>query len=125
MTLLLFVPLCDAPLIFGQAKPFTNRPPNGDQSLEMTTIGEGHLFGRHAAFRTYETADHTEALVWYGKFQSAQEAKRGTKQSLKEHTVTSKEHIKDMNGRVIGDRITATPKQESTSQMHPYVEKRQ
>ena len=117
MTLLLFVILRDAPLLFAQAKASTNRPANGDQNLEMTTIGEGHLFGRHAAFRTYETPDHTEALVWYGKFQSEQEAKCGTKQWFKEHKVTSKEHIKDPNGRVIGDRITATPTQDKKAFM--------
>ncbi len=38
MTLLLFVTLCDAPLIFAQTKPSTN-PPNDDQTVAMTAIG--------------------------------------------------------------------------------------
>jgi len=117
MTLLLFATLRDAPLFFAQAKPSTSRPTNGNQSLEMTTIGDGHLFGRRAAFRTYETPDHTEALVWYGKFQSEQEAEHAIEESLKEHKVTGEEHIKGLNGRVIGDRIVATPKQEKKAFM--------
>jgi hypothetical protein len=117
MTLLLCVALRDAPILLSQAKLSTSRPPSGEQSLEMTAIGNGHLFGRQAAFRTYETPDHTQALVWYGTFQSEQEAKRGTKQWLKEHKVTSKEDIKDLNGRLICDRITATPKQEKKAFM--------
>jgi len=55
--------------------------------------------------------------VWYGEFRSEQEAKHATKQSLKEHKVTGKEHIKDLSGRVIGDRIVATPKQEKKAFM--------
>jgi len=78
----------------------------------MTRIGERYMFGRHAAFRTYETSEHTEALVCYGEFRSEQEAKLATKLSLKEQRVTSKEHVKDLNGRVIGNRIVAAPKQE-------------
>jgi hypothetical protein len=83
----------------------------------MTKIGEREMFGRHASFRTYETPDHTEALVWYGEFRSQQEAKLATKLSLKEHRVTGKEHIKDVNGHVIGDRIVAAPKQEKKAFM--------
>jgi hypothetical protein len=112
MTLLLLVTLSGAPLLFAQAKSSTSRTPYDPQSLEMTTIGNGHLFGHHAAFRTYETPDHTRASVWYGTFQSEQEAKHAIEESLKEHEVTGTEHIKGLNGRVIGDRITATPKQE-------------
>jgi hypothetical protein len=70
ITLLLLATLPDLTHLFAQAKLSTNSPPNGDQSLKMTTIGEGYMFGRHAAFRTYETPDHTEALVWYGEFRS-------------------------------------------------------
>jgi len=117
MTLLLFVTLRDAPLFFAQANPSTNRSPNEDQGLEMTAIGDGYMFGRHAAFRTYETPDHTEALVWYGKFESEQEATHATKESLKEHQVTRKEPVKDAKGRVIGGRIVATPKQEKKAFM--------
>jgi len=69
----------------------------------MTTIGEGDMFGRHAAFRTYETPDHTEALVWYGEFRSEEESKLATKLSLKEHRTTGTDHVKDLNGHVIGD----------------------
>jgi len=78
----------------------------------MTTIGEGYMFGRHAAFRTYETPDHTEALVWYGEFRSEEESKLATELSLKEHRITDTEHIKDLNGHAIGDRIVAAPKEE-------------
>jgi len=111
MTLLLFANLCSPALFSAQAKLSTNSPPNDDQSLKMTAIGEGYMFGRHASFRTYETPDHIEALVWYGEFRSEQEAKYATKQSLKEHRVTVKEHVQDLNGHVIGDRIVAAPKQ--------------
>jgi hypothetical protein len=83
----------------------------------MTRIGEGYMFGRHAAFRTYETPDHTEAAVWYGEFGSEQEAKLATKLSLKEHRITGKEHVKSLNGRVIGNRIVAAPKQEKEAFM--------
>jgi hypothetical protein len=116
ITILLFVTLCDVPRFFAQAKPCTSGP-RGDQGLEMTTIGSGHMFGHAAAFRTSETPDHTEAMVWYGKFRSEQEAKHATKQSLREHKVTCTEHIKDLNGRVIGDRIVATPKGEKKASM--------
>ena len=78
----------------------------------MTKIGEGYMFGRHAAFRTYETPDHTEALVWYGEFRSEEESKLATELSLKEHRITGTEHVKDRNGRVMGDRIVAAPKEE-------------
>lgn len=75
------------------------------------------MFGRHAAFRTYETPDHTEALVWYGEFRSEEESKVATELSLKEHRITSTEHVKDLNGHVIGDRILATPKDEKKAFM--------
>jgi len=117
MTLLLFATLPDPTLLFAQAKLSRNSPPNGDQSLKMTTIGEGDMFGRHAAFRTYETPDHTEALVWYGEFRSEQESKLATKLSLKEHRITDKEHVKDLNGQVNGDRIVAAPKDEKKAFM--------
>ena len=117
MMLLLFVTLRDAPLFFAQTKPSTSHPTSGNQSLEMTTIGNGHLFGHRAAFRTYETPDPTEALVWYGKFQSELEAMHAIEESLKDHKLTGDEHIKDLNGRVIGDRIVATPKQEKKAFM--------
>lgn len=83
----------------------------------MTNIGEGYMFGRHAAFRTYETPDHTEALVWYGEFRSEEESKLATELSLKEHRVASTEQFKNLNGRVIGDRIVAAPKEEKQAFM--------
>ena len=92
-------------------------PPNSTQSLTMTRMGNGYMFGDSAAFRTYETADHIEALVWYGTFRTEQDAKRGIKQSLKRFKVTGKERIKDPNGRVIGDRIVAAPKQRTKAFM--------
>jgi hypothetical protein len=49
--------------------------------------------------------------VWYGKFTSEQEAKREMKQCLEGNKVTRKENVKDLNGRVIGTRILAAPKQ--------------
>lgn len=114
VTLLLLATLRDPTLFFAQAKLSTNSPPNGKQSLTTTTIGEAYMFGSHAAFRTYETPDHTEAVVWYGEFRSEQEARYATKLWLKEHgvRVTGKEHIKDLHGHVIGDRTVAAPKQE-------------
>lgn len=112
ITLLLFAAVPDLTLVFAQAKLPTNSPPNGDQSLKMTTIGEGYMFGRHAAFRTYETPDHTEALVWYGEFRSEEESKLATEVSLKKHRITATEHFKDLYGDVIGDRIVAAPKEE-------------
>lgn len=112
ITLLLFAVVPDLTLLFAQAKLPTNSPPNGDQSLEMTKIGEGYMFGRHAAFRTYETPDHTEALMWYGEFRSEGESKLATELSLKEHKITGTEHFKDLNGHVIGDRIVASPTEE-------------
>lgn len=117
ITLLLFATLPDLTLIFAQAKLSTNNPPNGDQSLKMTKIGEGYMFGRHAAFRTYETPDHIEALVWYGEFRSEEESKLATELSLKEHRITGTEHVKDLNGRVMGDRIVAAPKEEKKAFM--------
>jgi hypothetical protein len=83
----------------------------------MTRIGEGYMFGRHAAVRTYETPDHTEALVWYGEFRSEEESKLATELTLKEHTITSTEHVKDLNGHVIGDRIVAAPQEEKKAFM--------
>ncbi len=117
ITLLLLATPTDLTLLFAQAKLSTNSPPNGDQSLKMTKIGEGYMFGRHAAFRTYETPDHTEALVWYGEFRSEEESKLATELSLKEHRITGTEHVKDLNGYVIGDRIVAAPKDEKKAFM--------
>lgn len=117
ITLLLFATLPDLTFLFAQAKLSTNGSPNGDQSLMLTKIGEGYMFGRHAAFRTYETSDHTEALVWYGEFRSEEESKLATELSLKEHRITGAEHIKDLNGRVIGGRIVAAPKEEKKAFM--------
>jgi hypothetical protein len=110
ITLLLFATVPDLTLLFAQAKLSTNSPPNGDQSLEITKIGERYMFGRHAAFRTYETPDHTEALVWYGKFRSVEESKLATELLVKEHRIAGTEHVKDLDGNVIGDRIVAAPK---------------
>jgi hypothetical protein len=117
VTLLVFATLRNPAPFFAQANLFTNSPSNGDQSLKMTKIGEGEMFGRHAWFRTYETPDHTEALVWYGEFRSEREGKLATKLALKEHRITGKEHVQDVNGYVIGDRIVATPKQEKKAFM--------
>jgi len=75
------------------------------------------MFGRRAAFRTYETPDHIEALVWYGEFRSQEESKLATELSLKEHKVTGTEQVKDQNGHVIGDRIIAAPKEEKKAFM--------
>jgi hypothetical protein len=75
------------------------------------------MFGRHAAFRTYETPDHAEALVWYGEFRSEEESKLATELSLKEHGITGTEHVRDLNGHVIGDRIVAAPKEEKKAFM--------
>jgi hypothetical protein len=110
ITLLLFATVPDLTLLFAQAKLSTNSPPNGDQSLEITKIGERYMFGRHAAFRTYETPDHTEALVWYGKFRSVEESKLATELLVKEHRIAGTEHVKDLDGNVIGYRIVAAPK---------------
>ena len=117
ITLVLFATLPDLTLLFAQAKISTDSSPNRDQSLKMTKIGEGYMFGRHAAFRSYETPDHTEALVWYGEFRSEEESKLATELSLKEHRITSTEQVKDLNGRVIGDRIVAAPKEEKKAFM--------
>ena len=103
ITLLLFATLTDLTLLFAQTKLATSGSPNADQSLKMTKIGEGYMFGRHAAFRTYETPDHTEALMWYGEFWSEEESKLATELSLKEHTITGTEQLKDLNGHVIGE----------------------
>lgn len=117
ITLLLFATLPDLTPLFAQAKPSTSTPPNSDQNVKVAKIGEGYMFGRHAAFRTYETPDHTEALVWYGEFRSEEESKLATELSLKEHRITSTEHVKDLNGRVIGDRIVAAPHEENKAFM--------
>jgi hypothetical protein len=117
ITLLLFATLPDLTLLFAQAKFSTNSPPNGGQSLKITKIGEGYIFGRHAAFRTYEAPDHTEALVWYGEFRSEEESKLATELSLKEYKVTGTEPVKDLNGHVVGDRIVAAPKDEKKAFM--------
>ena len=117
ITLLLFATLPDLTPLFAQAKVSANNPPKGDQSLKMTKIGNGYMFGRQAAFRTYETSDHTEALVWYGEFRSEEESKLATELSLKEHRITSTEHVKDLSGHVIGDRIVAAPKEEKKAYM--------
>lgn len=117
ITLLLFATLPEPTLLFAETKLSTNSSPNGDQSLKMTKIGEGYMFGRHAAFRTYETSDHTEALVWYGEFRSEEESKLATELSLKDHRITGAEQIKDLNGRVIGGRVVAAPKEEKKAFM--------
>ena len=75
------------------------------------------MFGRHAAFRTYETSDHTEALVWYGEFRSEQESKLAIELSRKEHRITGEEPVKDVNGHAIGERIVAIPKDEKNAFM--------
>jgi hypothetical protein len=116
MTLLFFASLCASPIFFAQTQPATAQP-NDHQSLTMTKIGDGYMFGQRAAFRTYETQDHTEALVWYATFRTEQEAKNAIKQSLNQHNVTRKEHVTDLNGRVIGDRIGAAPKQQGKAFM--------
>ncbi|MGD0268359.1 MAG: hypothetical protein ABSB14_04790 [Candidatus Sulfotelmatobacter sp.] len=115
--LLMFATLLDLTLLFGQAHLSTSSPQNGDQSLRITKIGEGYMFGRHAAFRTYETPDHAEALIWYGEFRSEEESKLATELSLKEHQITGMEYVKDVNGNVIGDRIVAAPKDEKKAFM--------
>src|SRR3974390_1443640 len=111
MTLVFVVTLCGTSLFYAQTRPSTNQPNDG-QSLQMTKVGEGDMFGRHAAFRTYETPDHIEALVWYGEFRSEEESKLATELSLKEYKITGREQVKDQHGRVIGDRIIAAPKEE-------------
>jgi hypothetical protein len=116
MTLLFFTSLCATPISFAQTQPATTQP-NDDQSLTMTKIGDGYMFGQRAAYRTYESQDHTEALVWYAKFRTEQEAKNAIKKSLKQHKVTRKEHVMDRNGRVIGNRIGAAPKQQEKAFM--------
>jgi hypothetical protein len=75
------------------------------------------MFGRHAAFRTYETSDHTEALVWYGEFRSGEESKLATELLLKDYKITTTEQVKDLNGDVIGDRIVAAAKEEKKAFM--------
>src|SRR3974390_1152484 len=114
MTLVFVVTLCGTSLFYAQTRPSTNQPNDG-QSLQMTKVGEGDMFGRHAAFRTYETPDHIEALMWYGEFRSEEESKLATELSLKEHKIT--EQIKDQGGRVIGYRIIAAPKEEKKAFM--------
>jgi hypothetical protein len=109
-TLVMVLSLCSTSLFFAQTRPSTKQP--DDQGLKMTKIGEGYMFGRRAAFRTYETSDQIEALVWYGEFRSEEESNLATELSLKEHKITGTEQLKDRNGRVIGDRIIAAPKEE-------------
>ena len=75
------------------------------------------MFGHRAAFRTYETTDHTEALVWYGTFRTEQEAKQGIQQSLRMHKVTSEEQIKNLGGVVIGNRLVAVAKEKGKAFM--------
>jgi hypothetical protein len=116
ITLVVVVTLCGTSLFFAQTRPSTNQQ-NDDQSLKMTKIGDGYMFGRHAAFRTYETPDHIEALVWYGEFRSEEESKLATELSLKDHNITGTEQVKDQNGHVIGDRIIAAPKEEKKAFM--------
>jgi hypothetical protein len=115
--LLWFATLPDPTLLFAQAKLSTNSPPNDNQTLKMTKIGEGYMFGRHVAFRTYETPDHIEALVWYGEFRSEEESKLATELSLKGHEITGTEQVKGQNGHLIGDRIIAAPKEEKKAFM--------
>lgn len=117
ITLLFLVTLRGLTLLSAQAKPSTNSSANGGQSLTMTAIGEGYKFGRHAAFRTYQTPDHTEALVWYGEFRSEEESNLATKLSLEEHKITTTVQLRDRDGHVIGDRIVATPKDEKKAFM--------
>jgi hypothetical protein len=117
ITLVLFIALGHASLFFAQTNLPANSPPNSPKALEMTAIGNGEQFGRGAAFRTYQTPDHTEALVWYGQFPSEQAAKHEMKQCLENHKITHKEVIKDLNGRVIGTRIVATPKRKQKAFM--------
>src|SRR5215469_13059673 len=117
MTLLLFAALRDPTVFLAQAKLSTNSRSNVDQSLTMTRIGDGWMFGDRAAFRTYETPDHTEALSWCGEFRSEQEAKLAIKLLLKGYRITGKEHVKDLNGHVIGDRIVAAPNGEKKAFM--------
>jgi hypothetical protein len=115
-TLVLVVTLCGTSLFFTQTRASTSQP-NDDQRLKMTKIGEGFMFGRHASFRTYETPDHIEALVWYGEFRSEEESKLATEVSLKKHNITGTEQVKDQDGHVIGNRIIATPKEEKKAFM--------
>lgn len=117
ITLLFFATLRGLTLLSAQAKPSTNSSADGGQSLTMTAIGEGYKFGRHAAFRTYQTPDHSEALVWYGEFRSEEESNLATKMSLEEHKITTTVQLKDRDGHVIGDRIVATPKDEKKAFM--------
>lgn len=112
IALLMLAALTGPTLVFAQAMLSTDSPPNGGQNLKMTSIGEKLMFGRRAAFRTYETPDHTEALVWYGEFRSEEESKLATELLLKDHRRTSTEQVKDLNGDVVGERIVATPKEE-------------
>lgn len=113
---LLFVTLCDPLFFFSQTKALTT-PLTDYQTLTMTRIGDGWMFGRRAAFRTYESSNHTEALVWYCAFGSEDEARHAVRQSLKAHKVTGRELIRNPNGRVIGYRIIAAPKQRNKAFM--------
>ena len=117
ITLLLLATLPGYRLLPAQAKLSTNSPQNGDQNLTMKMIGDGYMLGRPASFRTYETPDHTEALVWHGEFRSEEESNLATKLWLEERKITSTENVKDWNGNVIGDRIVAAPKDEKKAFM--------
>ena len=108
IALLSLATLWNAPVFFAQTISSTNVQA-ADRALTMTAIGNGRIFGHKAGFRTYESQDHTTAVVWYTTFQRQQEAKDAIKQSLKEQKITSEELIKDLKGRVIGNRICATP----------------
>jgi hypothetical protein len=48
--------------------------------------------------------------LWYGDFRSEEEAKRTTKQWLKEHKVTGEERTQDLEGQVVFSRTIAVPK---------------
>jgi len=117
ITLVLFATLPAPTLLSAQMELSTDSSANGGQSLTMTAIGDGYKFGRRAAFRTYQTPDHTEALVWYGEFRSEEESDLATKLSLEEHKITTKVQLKDRDGHVIGDRIVATPKDDKKAFM--------
>jgi hypothetical protein len=79
------------------------------QSLELKTLCNGLLLGRHTACRTYASSDGTEVLIWYGTLKSEPEAAAAIQQLLKAHKVTDKELVRDPSGKVIGDRTEAAP----------------
>jgi hypothetical protein len=104
-----------APPSLAQKEQSSNPQMDSALSLEIKTMGNGRVLGRDAAFRTYATPDGSEGLVWYGEFQSEEEAKRTTQQWLEAHKVTSREQIKDPAGQIVGIRIVAAPKNASKS----------